>query len=136
MKSINKDIPFLHRGGCGIFAVLLWDMLTFQGYLTEPVEMYDDYPDFTRNHILLKYNDIYFDSHGVQRSTDWMGFTVEHTIRLDGLQQRAWDDNIWFNGINCFDRKNIVKLKKRIHQLGYKVGEAKKLALISDFVSI
>ncbi len=136
IKNIENTIPLIHRGGCGIFAALLWDMLAFHGYYTEPVEVFDGYPNYERSHVLLKYDGRYIDSLGIHYTTYWMGFSVEHALRLDELKSRAWDDNHWLKGDGAFDRKNILKLKKAIHQLGYNIGSHKKRTELKVLLNI
>lgn len=136
IKKVNKVVPLIHRGGCGVFAVLLWDMLAFHGYYTEPVEVFDGYPIWERNHILLKYKGRYIDSLGIHDNTYWMGFSVEHKLRLDELKTRAWDEDQWLTGANSFDRNDIISLKKMIHQLGYNLGEHKKRLLVGELLNI
>ena len=136
LTKIRLEIPFIHRGGCGIFAVLLWDMLSFTGYITEPVELYDGYPIWTRNHIILKYNGKFIDSLGIHHSTDWMGLSVEKPISMKDLNKRAWSDDHWLKGKGAFDRKDIIKLKSSIHKLGYRIGEEKKRMEIKNLALV
>lgn len=136
LTKIRTDIPYIHRGGCGIFAVLLWDMLTFSGYMTKPVEMYDGHPIWTRNHILLKHNDKFIDSLGIHDNTDWMGFSVEKPLSLEDLNRRAWSDDNWLKGKGAFDRKDILRLKSAIHRLGYRISEEKKRVELSNLVLV
>jgi hypothetical protein len=46
IKKISDEIPNIHRGGCGVFALLLWDTLAFNSILTKPIELFDTYPDW------------------------------------------------------------------------------------------
>jgi hypothetical protein len=136
IKKINKEVPLIHRGGCGVFAVLLWDMLAFHDVYTQPVEVFDGYPIWERNHILLKYNSKYIDSLGIHDNTYWMGFSVEHKLRLDELKARAWNEDYWLKGSNSFNRDDILRLKQMIHQLGYAIGENKKRIQVNNLLNI
>ena len=86
LKRINNEIQFIHRGGCGVFAILLWDMLTFTGYITEPIELYDGYPDwnFSSNGI----NSVYWDVHNGGANFVWVDGHVSWHKRGDW--QDAW----------------------------------------------
>lgn len=129
IKKISKVIPNIHRGGCGVFALLMWDTLAFMGIMTKPVELFDDHPIWTRNHILLTINDVYIDSEGVHDTTHWMGFRVEKPMSLERLRNDAWNSQIWFKGEESFNRANILDLKKMVHKLGYATQEEKKNAM-------
>lgn len=127
IKEISKVIPNIHRGGCGVFALLLWDTLAFNGIITKPIELFDDYPDWSKNHILLTVDGLYIDSYGVYDTTNWLGFRVERPMSLERLRTDAWKAQIWFNGVNSFDRQNVLPMKKLIHKLGYSLQTEKKL---------
>jgi len=126
IKLIERFIPNIHRGGCGVFALLMWDTLAFMGMITNPIELFDGYPIWERNHILLKYGNLYIDSMGIHETTHWMELDVERPIKLEELRPKAWDEQIWFKGDECFDRGNIVPMKKMIHRLGYNLDKFKR----------
>ena len=130
IQVINKVIPNIHRGGCGVFTLLMWDTLAFMGVITNPLELFDDHPCWSRNHILLELNGKYIDSLGVHDNTDWMELDVEKPIKLEKLRSKAWNDQIWFKGEDCFNRDDIVPMKKMIHRLGRNMEDAKKSALL------
>jgi len=130
IKKISQTIPYIHRGGCGVFSLLLWDTLAFMGILTKPIEMFDDYPRWLRNHILLTINGLYIDSNGVHDTTKWMGLRVERPLSLESLRNQAWDDTIWYTGVDSFNRDNILPMKNMIHKLGYAMQAEKKSMLI------
>ena len=125
IKEISKVIPNIHRGGCGVFALLLWDTLAFNGIITKPIELLDDHPNWTKNHILLNSGRLYIDSNGVHDTTDWLGFRVERPMSLERLRTDAWRAQIWFNGVNSFDRRNVLPLKQQIHKLGHTLQQEK-----------
>jgi hypothetical protein len=108
----------------------MWDTLAFMGILTKPIELFDDYPLWTRNHILLTVNGKYIDSQGVHDTTRWLGFRVEQPMSLERLRTDAWNSQVWFNGEESFNRDEILHLKKLIHKLGYVMQEEKKKSLI------
>jgi len=112
-----------------VFTLLMWDTLAFMGFLTKPIEMFDEHPCWSRNHILLEYHGRYIDSLGVHTTIDWMGFRVEKPIELEHLRAKAWNDQIWFKGEDSFNRGDIMPMKKMIHRLGRNMEEARKAAL-------
>jgi len=128
IKKIEKVIPNIHRGGCGVFTLLMWDTLAFMGIITKPIELFDDHPCWSRNHILLEYNGKFIDSQGVHDTTHWMEFKVEKPIKLEDLRAKAWNDQIWFKGEESFNREDILAMKQLIHKLGYTMEKAKKSA--------
>jgi len=130
IRDISDVIPNIHRGGCGVFTLLMWDTLAFMGILTNPIELFDDHPCWNRNHILLEYNGKYIDSLGVHDSTHWMELDVEKPIKLEHLRGKAWNAQIWFKGEDSFNRGDIIPMKKMIHRLGRNMEEAKKSMLL------
>ena len=130
IHEISKVIPNIHRGGCGVFTLLMWDTLAFMGIITTPIELFDDHPLWSRNHILLEYNGKFIDSLGVHDDTDWMEFNVEKPIKLENLRAKAWNSQIWFKGDESFDRDDIVLMKKLIHKLGRTMEDTKKALLL------
>jgi hypothetical protein len=117
IDRIDRKIPCLHRGGCGIFTLLLYDALWDIGIKTVVVELFDDYPSWSRYHIVLKYNDLYIDSFGVNSQPVDDLFVYEREMKLNKLRVEAWDDSIWFNGEDSFDRNHIIKLDMEIGAL-------------------
>ena len=79
MKKLNLDIrkmndelkskvPNLNCGGCGYFAYEMWKHIFFKyGVMLQIVRCQIETGGF---HIMLKYNDTYFDSKGTGRNND------------------------------------------------------------------
>ena len=118
LRGIDNKIPNINGGGCGIFALLLWDELAQLGMTAQAVVFTDNLPVYNIYHIVLKYQGLYIDSEGVRDKMREHSYAIEQVIPLDVLQAEAHDGSLWSDE---FDRDRIPMLKKELHMLGAKM---------------
>lgn len=123
LRVIGNNIPNINSGGCGQFAILLWDELFQLDMTAEAIVFTDKVPVWEIYHVALKWNGLYFDSDGVHENMAEYGFTIEERIPLDVLKAEAEDANLWSDK---FDRSRTPQLKIALHALGSKLLTQKR----------
>ena len=123
LKGINEKIPDINGGGCGVFALLLWDELCQLDMIPQPVVFTDKKVVWSIYHVALKWDGIYFDSEGARRDIEEAQYAIEQEMPLDVLQVEAYDGSLWSDR---FNREYIPQLKKEIRALGAKVLKQKR----------
>jgi len=123
LKDINNRIPKINEGGCGVFAILLWNELRQLDIWTRPIAFMDKKPVWSLYHVALKYDGYYFDSDGVHEEMTKYGYNIEECMPLDVLQVEASDEALWSSG---FDRAFIPNLRSELRTLGFRVLTQKR----------
>lgn len=115
LRAINEKIPNINQGGCGVFAIYLWDELIQLGLTTQVIVFTDRAPVYSIYHVILKHGDLYIDSEGIHYDREEKSYAIETVMPLDVLQVEAFDDGLW---ADRFDRDYIPEMKKELHRLG------------------
>jgi len=144
LTNLNKRFMSINYGGCGAFAVCLYDAIESEFGVTpnillqlhnrggDNIRFLPNYKNvvelnsdgFGLNHVVLELNGWIMDSDGVRkRSDDWdiRGSSWDiHTIGIDQL--RGWvDEEAGWN--DTFDRGQIEKMRKSVSRVLQHVGK-------------
>ena len=114
VRDIGNKIPNINEGGCGLFAILLWDELHQLDMVTHPIVFTDQIPVWSIYHVMLRNDKYYIDCDGVHENISQYG-SIETIMPLDVLQVEAYDEALW---CPVFDRKHEKGLRREIHKLG------------------
>lgn len=143
--KINKSFPNINYGGCGSMALILYDKLKLFGFkpkicvfvhnkecFAESMEMYFEHglEYYINNrtegfpHIIVKAGGYYIDSTGVYNTYKEMPTYGLHVL-FEGadvgfIRECCNASHIWNN---CFDRRDLPSIQKRIDEIYKKVLE-------------